>query len=199
MTISTEHLVEQNLENKNVIVIGCGLGKSQWARDLFEMALASNLPKVLDADALNILAESKKTFDLSNCVITPHVGEAARLLNISAAEIQKNRQFAVTKLYEKFGATAILKGQGSLILGDSKKINQCDYGNSGMAVAGMGDVLSGIIGGLMAQNLSAEKAALYGVNIHAYAGDLVAKKQGEIGMIPSDLFKYFAPIINGKI
>ncbi len=196
MTLPIDSSSEKILANKSVIVIGCGLGKSEWARELFEMAMASNLPKVIDADALNILSESKKTFDLSNSVITPHVGEAARLLAISTDEIQKDREAAIKKLYQKFGATSILKGAGTLVLSNTKTIYKCPYGNSGMATAGMGDVLSGLIGGLIAQHLNNAEAAIYGVNIHAFAGDLVAKKQGEIGMMPNDLFKYIPRIIN---
>ena len=186
-------------KNKNVIVIGCGLGRSAWANELFMEVLNSIRPKILDADALNILSESKKSFDLSNTIITPHVGEAARLLALSTDEIQQDRELSVKKLYDKFGAITVLKGYGTLILGHNQKITKCEHGNAGMATAGMGDVLAGIIGGLVAQNLDLEAAAIAGVNIHALAGDLVAKKQGEIGMIPSDLFEYLPQIINNKI
>ncbi|MBP7710504.1 MAG: NAD(P)H-hydrate dehydratase [Rickettsiales bacterium] len=196
MTITCENSAAEILKNKSVIVIGCGLGKSIWAHDLFEMAMASNLPKIIDADALNILSESKKTFDLANSIITPHVGEAARLLGISTAAIQKDREGAIKKLRKKFGATCVLKGQGTLVLGKTKEIHQCSHGNAGMATAGMGDVLSGIIGGLVAQHLSNCAAATYGVDLHAFAGDLVAKKQGEIGMMPTDLFALIPQIIN---
>ncbi len=198
MTVSWQAPKEKILENKSVIIVGCGLGKSEWGQKLFKMAMACNLPKIIDADALNILSASKKIYDLSNCIITPHVGEAARLLKISTEEIQQNRQLSVKKLYEKFSATTVLKGEGTLVLGKSKELHQCDYGNAGMATAGMGDVLSGIIGGLVAQHLDNEKAAIHSVNIHAFAGDLVAKKQGEIGMMPTDLFKYIPLIISGK-
>jgi NAD(P)H-hydrate epimerase len=199
MTVLFNSSAEKILAGKTVIVIGCGLGKSQWAQDLFKMAMASNLPKVIDADALNILSESTETFDLHNCVITPHAGEASRLLNISTDEIQKDRLLAVKKLHQKFGAISVLKGSGTLVLGNSQIIHKCPYGNAGMAVAGMGDVLSGLIGGLIAQHMEKEKSAIYGVDIHAFAGDLVAKNQGEIGMIPSDLFEYIPKIINKKI
>ena len=162
------------------------------------MAMKSSLPKIIDADALNILSEDQKNFDLSNSIITPHVGEAARLLNILPSEVQKDRQLSIKKLHEKFGATVILKGKGTLIY-SGDMIEKCSYGNSGMSIAGMGDVLSGIVGGLVAQHLDNEKAAIYAVNIHAFAADLVAEKYGEIGMIPSDLFKYIPKIINNKI
>jgi ADP-dependent NAD(P)H-hydrate dehydratase / NAD(P)H-hydrate epimerase len=196
MTVPTISTEEEILANKTVIVIGCGLGKSKWARELFEMAMASNLPKVMDADALNILSESNNHYDLTNSVITPHVGEAARLLKTSTDEINKDRDIAVKKLYEKYGAVSVLKGNGTLVLGGDG-FYKCPYGNAGMATAGMGDVLSGIVGGLMAQNLSAEMAAVYGVDVHAFAGDLVAKKQGEVGMMPEDLFGVIPLVVNG--
>jgi NAD(P)H-hydrate epimerase len=199
MTLRDNSSTAEILADKSVILIGCGLGKTQWGQKLFTMAMNSNLPKLIDADALNILSMSQKTFNLSNSIITPHIGEAARLLNISINEIQKNHESTVKKLYEKFGAISVLKGKGTLIFGDQKIIHQCPFGNAGMATAGMGDVLSGIIGGLMAQGLDGEKSAIYGVNIHAIAGDLVAKKQGEIGMMPSDLFKFIPQIINNMI
>lgn len=185
------------LENKNVIAIGMGLGKSRWAKDLLKLALASNLPKIIDADALNLISENKKIPDLKNSIITPHVGEAARLLGLSTSEIQKNRQSAVKKLQKKFNCIVILKGKNSLICGKDF-LHECKFGNPGMATAGMGDVLSGLIAGLVAQNLSLKEAAIFGVEIHAKAGDLVAKKQGEIGMIPSDLFSYIPLIINNR-
>lgn len=199
MTLRDNSLAAEILADKTLIVIGCGLGKSQWGQKLFTMAMNSNLPKVIDADALNILSMSQEKFNLSNSIITPHVGEAARLLNISTDEIQKNRESAIKKLYEKFGAISVLKGKGTLIFGDQKIIHQCPFGNAGMATAGMGDVLSGIIGGLMAQGLDSETSAIYGVNIHALAGDLAAKKQGEIGLMPNDLFEYIPQIINNLI
>lgn len=182
-------------DNKTVVAIGMGLGKSAWARELFAKTMRTKLPKIIDADALNLLSESEEKFDLANCIITPHIGEAAHLLATSTSEIQKNREVAIKKLYEKYGAIAVLKGNGSLIY-DGAKIIKCPHGNAGMATAGMGDILSGIISGLLAQKLNASDAAFFGVNIHALAGDLVAKKHGMIGMTPLDLFKFLPQIIN---
>ena len=195
MTISKNYDHKEILENKNVIVIGPGLGKSKWAKDLLKLALASDLPKIIDADALNLISENKKILQLKNSIITPHVGEAARLLAISTSQIQKDRKLSAKKLHEKFSAIVVLKGEGSLICGKNF-LHQCKFGNPGMAVAGMGDVLSGLIAGLIAQNVKLKDAAIFGVEIHALAGDLVAKKQGEVGMIPSDLFFYIPRIIN---
>jgi ADP-dependent NAD(P)H-hydrate dehydratase / NAD(P)H-hydrate epimerase len=194
MSVFLEDGEEKIFSGKTVIVIGCGLGKSEWGRKLFAMAMEKNLPKIIDADALNILSEGGKKFDLSDAIITPHALEAARLLATTTLEIQQNRELAAKKLREKFGAIVILKGKETLVCGN--KIYQCPYGNAGMATAGMGDVLSGIIGGLVAQHLDLEEAAIAGVDIHALAGDEVAKMQGEIGMVPEDLLKYIPFVIN---
>jgi ADP-dependent NAD(P)H-hydrate dehydratase / NAD(P)H-hydrate epimerase len=130
---SNPSLTEKILAGKNVIIIGPGLGKSKWAQDLLTIALASDLPKIIDADALNIISESKKVPNLSNSIITPHAAEAARLLKIPTNDIQKNRPLSVKKLYEKFGATSVLKGKNTLVLGKAGKLYKCLCGNSGMA------------------------------------------------------------------
>ncbi len=195
MTTKYDGDLAKNLNGKTVIVIGCGLGQSDWAKGLVTQALASNLAKIIDADALNIISESAQKFDLSNAIITPHVGEAARLLATSPSQIQQDRQTAAKNLHKKFNAVTVLKGSSSLVVG--KEIYQCNHGNAGMATAGMGDVLSGIIGGLVAQNLNLEQAAKLGVTIHAQAGDLVAKSQGQIGMMPQDLFSYLPRLVSG--
>jgi len=183
---------------KSVIVIGPGLGKSAWAKKLLKAALACDLPKIIDADALNLISENKKITLLKNSIITPHVGEAARLLGCIVSQIQKDRNLSAKKLHEKFSAITILKGKNSLICGKNF-LHECKFGNPGMAVAGMGDVLSGIIGALVAQNLNLKDAAIFGVELHAKAGDFINKKQGEIGMMPQDLFCALPKIINSKI
>jgi hydroxyethylthiazole kinase-like uncharacterized protein yjeF len=197
--VADGELNEEIFTGKTVIVIGCGLGRSNWGRKLFALVMNSDLPKVIDADALNILSEIDSTHKLQNCVITPHAGEAGRLLKISSQKIQQDRQSAIKELGKKFASVAILKGHETLVLSKNGKIYQCPYGNPGMATAGMGDILSGIIGGLIAQGLNIEEAAIEAVNIHAQAGDLVAKEQGQIGMVPGDLIKYLPRIINDKI
>jgi NAD(P)H-hydrate epimerase len=202
MSVNSELVSEKKWEEifagKTVIAIGPGLGKSEWARELFLAAMKKNLPKLIDADALNLLSESEKKFDLKNSVITPHPGEAARLLAVSVDEIQNNRELAAQKLYEKYGAITVLKGHETLVCGDGKILHKSKSGNPGMATAGMGDILSGIIAGLMAQGLEAKDAAISGVEIHGTAGDLIAKKQGQIGMIATDLLPLIPLIINGQ-
>jgi hydroxyethylthiazole kinase-like uncharacterized protein yjeF len=135
---------------------------------------------------------------LHNAVLTPHAGEAGRLLGISSKEIQNNREISIQQLQEKYQTTIVLKGSGSLILGGDKKLFKCEFGNPGMATAGMGDVLTGIIAGLVAQKIPFNQAILLGVEIHARAGDLAKKQQGEIGMLPTDLIDCIQKIINDK-
>lgn len=186
------------IKGKTVIAIGCGLGKSAWSKKMFGFFMKTNLPKIIDADALNLLSVSKNKYDLQNAILTPHPGEAARLLGCNVEWIQKNRQSAIKKLQEKYQATIVLKGSGSLILGEDQKLYQCQFGNAGMAVAGMGDVLTGIVSGLVAQKISLNQTAILGVNIHALAGDLAKDQQGEIGMLPTDLIDCIRTIINTK-
>ena len=161
---------------------------------LFEAVLASKSPMIVDADALNILASRPEARD--NWILTPHPGEAARLLKTKNQTIQSNRLSAVNKLLEKFGGVCVLKGAGTLIATSGEMIRVCNAGNPGMASGGMGDVLSGIIGGLVAQGLSLFDAANLGVLVHATAGDLVAAKQGERGMLALDLLPVVRKILN---
>ncbi len=188
--------LQKIIRGKTIIAIGCGLGQSAWSNKMFKFFMQSNLPKVIDADALNLLSKSKQKYDLQNAILTPHAGEAGRLLGITAQEVQNDRIDAIQKLHKKYQATIILKGSNSLILSNDKKLYQCKFGNAGMAVAGMGDALTGIIAGLLAQNISLNKAAILAVNIHAIAGDLVKAKQGEIGILPTDLIDYITSVIN---
>ena len=195
MTIDENNLSEEILENKNALAIGPGLGQSSWSKKLFNLAIKSKLPKIIDADALNLIAKTQRKFDLTNSIITPHIGEAARLLRTTTSKINQDREKAVTELHKKYGAICILKGANSLVFG-SNEIYKCKFGNPGMATAGMGDVLSGIIVGLIAQNLSLSAAAIFAVNIHALAGDKIAKEIGEVGILPNDLIANLPRIIN---
>ena len=195
MTVFEEKNPEKIFANKTVIAIGMGLGKSGWSKNFLKASLQCNLPKIIDADALNLISESKKNLNLENCIITPHAAEAARLLGFSIDKILEDRKAAAQKLYEKFGAITVLKGKDSLICGKNF-LHICKFGNAGMATAGMGDALSGIIAGLVAQKLNLKDAAVFGVELHAKAGDLVVKKQGEIGMMPQDVIAALPLIIN---
>lgn len=190
----------------SVLVVGPGLGRSPWSEQMLQQALLSGLPVVLDADALNILSEGRLvTTESTHWVITPHPGEAARLLGMTTAEVQADRFKAVKLLQQKFNCPALLKGAGSLVcsateVGDIPEvtIGLCDAGNPGMAVGGMGDVLSGIVGALLAQGLSSDIALSLGVCLHAEAGDM-ASSRGECGVLATDLFEPLFELINTSV
>lgn len=178
------------LGQASVLVLGPGLGRDAWAERMLQLALQADLPQVLDADALNLIAAGSSSLCLGErSVITPHPAEAARLLGCTTAEIQADRLAAAQRLAERFGCAAVLKGVGSLVAGPGTQRlpGLCMYGNAGMASAGMGDVLSGVVGALLAQQLDAGAAARYAVLLHALAGDRVARQQGQLGMLASDL------------
>lgn len=178
------------------IGIGPGLGQSKWAQDLLVVAMESGLPLVVDADALNLLAESNQSYD--NWILTPHPGEAGRLLGKSSSEIQCDRFSSVKEISEHFGGIAVLKGLGTLIKSKDGLPSVCPYGNPGMASGGMGDVLTGVIVGLIAQGLSNQEASELGVVIHSKAADEAAKVVGERGMLASDLMSGIRRLVNPK-
>ena len=176
------------------LVVGPGLGHDNWAKKLFNAAFDTDLPLVLDADGLNLLAENPVRRD--NWVLTPHPGEASRLLGCSITQIEQDRFAAISELQLIFGGVVVLKGAGTLIC-DGKRTYIANVGNPGMASGGMGDVLSGIIGGLLAQGLDLLQATMLAVCIHGTAGDLAAKKD-ERGLLASDLFPYIRKLVNPK-
>ncbi|WP_158527250.1 NAD(P)H-hydrate dehydratase [Pelagibaculum spongiae] len=186
------------LNKANALVIGPGMGQSSQAQQLVSALIDNDLPKVIDADALNLLASQAALTDKlqknAPLVITPHPGEAARLLNISTIEVQSDRLSAVKLLQQKFGGVAVLKGAGSLIY-DGQQLWCCPFGNPGMAVAGMGDLLAGIIGSFLAQGHSALNSACLGVLIHAQAGDIAADA-GQIGLQAVDLLPSLRGLVN---
>lgn len=189
--------LEPWLDKPSALVVGPGLGRSAWSEQLLQKAVAAGLPMVLDADALNILADGRvvKTTD-HKWVLTPHVGEAARLLNTTVAEIEVDRYSAVQKIQEKYNAVVLLKGPGTLIASANQITKLCPYGNPGMATAGMGDLLSGIIGGLIAQGLSLQDAAELGCCLHSAAADKLVDDVGYQGIVATDLLPYLQKLLN---
>ena len=183
------------IDSVDVIAIGPGLGMDQWAMGLYEAVLESNKPLILDADALNILAKNPQHRE--DWVLTPHPGEAARLLVCSNAEIQSDRLKSLKSLYDGFGGVVLLKGQNTLVGHKEKIPHIISAGNPGMSTAGMGDLLTGIISGLYAQfrdqdlHLLTSVAAL----IHSTAGDRAAES-GERGIIATDLFVELKDLLN---
>lgn len=157
------------LEKVSVLVVGPGLGRRAWGRSLLSAAANAKLPQVWDADALNLLSEACVSLP-NGCIITPHPGEAARLLGMSTAEVQADRPAAVHALSKKYTAVVVLKGAGSLIASPDGRLALCHQGHPAMATAGLGDVLAGLVGALLAQGMDAYDAACLGVWLHANAG-----------------------------
>jgi NAD(P)H-hydrate epimerase len=181
------------LETADVVAFGPGLGQSDWAKSLYALLEDSDKPAVWDADALNALSNVPKRAE--NRVITPHPGEAGTLLQCGAAKVQSDRPAAVSALVEKFGGVAVLKGAGTLISDGGGLPAICTAGNPGMAAAGMGDILAGVIAAFLAQGLSLSEAATVGVEVHARAGDIAALG-GERGMLASDVLSALRGVVN---
>jgi NAD(P)H-hydrate epimerase len=183
------------LERASVLAVGPGLGQAAWGHALWLTALDANKPLVLDADGLNLLARETRRFS-APAVLTPHPGEAARLLGVSTAEVEHDRFAAVRELSRRYGAVVILKGSGSLIAEPDGRLDVCPWGNPGMASGGMGDLLTGIVAALLAQGCSTWQAACLGAGLHARAGDRAAQ-QGERGLLASDLLAPLRALGNG--
>ncbi|PKF50129.1 NAD(P)H-hydrate dehydratase [Enterovibrio nigricans] len=184
-------VLEHILAWADVIAVGPGLGLSNWSRHLFDGALAMNVPMVLDADALNLLAQYPCRY--GNWVLTPHPGEAAKLLSKSVREIERDRFSAVKELHNVYGGVVVLKGAGTIVY-DGVTLSIVNAGNPGMASGGMGDVLTGCIAALIAQTKDIRRSALYGTFLHSYTADIIAQ-QGERGLLASDLL----PLLGKKI
>ena len=180
------------IERASVVALGPGLGKDAWSKAVWRAALDAGLPLVVDADALNLLAASPKR--KNDWILTPHPGEAGRLLKCSTRTVQDDRFEAAAKLVKRYGGVCVLKGAGTLVRSGGVTW-LCDRGNPGMASGGSGDVLTGVIAALRAQGLSPEDAARAGTWIHASAGDDAAGA-GEAGLIASDLFPYIRRRMN---
>jgi NAD(P)H-hydrate epimerase len=176
-----------------VVVIGPGFGRSGWAKSLLACVLETKLPLVVDADALNLLAAEGSRRD--NWILTPHPGEAGRLLQQTTAAVQADRFAAARAIQERYAGSVVLKGAGSIVCSDGGPPAVCAAGNPGMATAGMGDVLSGVIGGLLAQGMPLADAALAGVCLHARAGDRAALA-GERGLLARDVIAELRPLLN---
>jgi len=183
------------LARARVVAVGPGLQRGNWGGKLFAAALAARRPLVLDADALYWLAQEPARHD--DWILTPHPGEAARLLGTTGEAVQAERFAAARAIADKFGGVCALKGAGTIVCAaHDDRFDVCDAGNPGMASAGMGDVLTGIISALRAQGLDARAAARLGVWLHARAGDEAAEQGGEIGLVASDLFAPLRALVN---
>ena len=192
--VSHAHDLAPLLARASVIAVGPGLGQGDWGKELFGAALACGLPLVVDADALNLLARAPLRRD--DWVLTPHPGEAGRLLQLTSAQIQADRFAAAAALRARFGGVVVLKGAGTLIQNGDAPPLVCAQGNPGMATGGMGDVLTGVIAGLLAQGLEPREAAETAARLHAMAGDRAAMEGGERGLLASDLTPYLRMGVN---
>lgn len=182
------------LARASVVAIGPGLGQSAWARALFGRVLDGALPIVVDADALNLLAIDPVR--RADWVLTPHPGEAARLLGTTTRALQADRFAAAHALAAKFGGSVILKGAGSLVARQGARTGVVMGGNPGMGSGGMGDVLTGVVAGLIAQGLDPHAAATLGACLHAAAGDAAAHAGGERGLLAGDLIDRLRGLVN---
>ncbi len=198
--LTSMHQLDEWLKWCDVVVLGPGLGQEGWGQQLWQKVMLAECAKVIDADALNLMA-TKPAFmqqlseAASNWVLTPHPGEAARLLGCSVDEVEQDRPAAVRAIQQKFGGSVLLKGAGTLIFnGELLSVN--NSGNPGMASGGMGDVLAGLIGALRAQGLSGYDAACLGTQVHGLAADQLAKKFGERGLLAADLIRPIRVLLN---
>jgi NAD(P)H-hydrate epimerase len=184
------------LQRADVVAIGPGMGQGEWGRMLLDATLAAGKPLLLDADALNLLAASPRTL-ATDTVLTPHPGEVARLLGSSSAQVQADRHAVARALAERHGCVVVLKGAGTIVAAPQRTPCVVAAGNPGMAVGGMGDLLSGVIAALRAQGMDAFDAAACGALLHAAAGD-AAVAEGARGMLPTDLLPWLRRCANPR-
>jgi NAD(P)H-hydrate epimerase len=194
-------LIRQELSNYDVLLLGCGLGQSQSVTGFIKSVILGKkiaLPRlVLDADALNTLAKIPRWWQrlADNAILTPHPGEMSRLAGISVEEVQSDRVGIAAKLAVKWQKTVVLKGAYTVIADPDGSPRISPVANPGLASAGTGDVLSGVIAGLVAQGLSLADAAACGVYLHGEAGEMVREKLGDAGMIATDLLPELPVVI----
>lgn len=182
------------LRQASAVALGPGLGQSRWSHEVFSQVMKADILKVIDADGLNLLASYPVRSP--KLLLTPHPGEAARLLQTTTDKIESDRFAATTKLRKKYGAQVLLKGAGSLLVTDRGKC-LIDRGSPAMASGGMGDLLTGLVTALLAQRMAPAQALIAGALWHAIAGEQ-AGKEGERGTLASDLLPYLRRLVNGQ-
>lgn len=186
---NTDFLLEM-CEKSSAVVIGCGLSVCDDTKNLVQSVITNcEKPLVIDADALNCICNKPEILKnlKAPAIITPHPGEMARLLHSTPKMVNSNRENTAIDFAKKFGVVTVLKGAGTIIASPDGKVYINHTGNSGMATGGSGDVLSGIIGSLLAQGAAPINAAAAGVFLHGTIGDLAAEKLGKISMLPTDM------------
>jgi ADP-dependent NAD(P)H-hydrate dehydratase / NAD(P)H-hydrate epimerase len=193
--IDDPHAIPRLLQRANVVAIGTGLGQQAWGGALWNLGATSGKALVIDADALNLLAAQPCALP-PDAILTPHPGEAGRLLGIETGAVQSDRFAAARQLAERYGCVIVLKGAGTIVAAPDCVPRVIAAGNPGMAVGGMGDLLTGVIAALRAQRMDAFPAACCGALLHAVAGDAAARNGGERGLLPSDLLPHLRALSN---
>ncbi len=194
LSLTDASVLPAAIERADVVAIGPGLGRGEWASRMLEAVLRCDKPLVVDADALNLIAEQGPR-RRDNWILTPHPGEAARLLGMRASEIQRDRLVALERLVERYGGVVVLKGAGTLVGSQNRIPGLCERGNPGMASAGMGDVLTGATAGVLSQCGDLWLAARVAVLVHAMSGDAVARG-GERGLLAGDVARELRSCVN---
>lgn len=193
----TAKSLEESLEWADVVVVGPGLGEQAWGKQALQKIENFRKPMLWDADALNLLAINPDK--RHNRILTPHPGEAARLLNCGVAEIESDRLLSAQRLVQRYGGVVVLKGAGTVVASENGETGIIDAGNAGMGSGGMGDVLSGIIGAALGQKLALFDAACAGAVAHGAAADLRAARFGTRGMLATDLFSTLLRVVNPDV
>ena len=192
--ISTAYQLKELFLHVDVIALGPGLGQTKWSNQIFEFCLEHGKPDIIDADGLNLLAQSPEK--RQDWILSPHPGEASRLLHCDVKDIQGDRIAAAREIVSLYGGVCVLKGRESLIISDDESW-MCPYGNAALAVAGTGDVLTGMMAGLLAQGMNRHQAAVTSVVLHAKAAEYYTSDNGAIGMLASDLMLPLRRLRNG--
>lgn len=183
------------LAKADVVVCGPGLGQSAWGQQMLQQVLASGKPRVLDADALNLMA-ARAPEPADNHILTPHPGEAARLLGCGIPEIEADRLAAACRIQEVWGGVVLLKGAGTVVASGCGVPSVIAGGNPGMATGGMGDVLSGVIGALLGQINEPERVTVMAAALHLAAADASARRLGYMGLMPADVIEAMPRILS---
>lgn len=188
--------LEPYLERPTAFVVGPGLGQTPWSEQMLQQVIQASKPTVIDADALNILAMGRLRLpvEFQQHILTPHPGEAARMLGCTVNDIEADRLDAVRRLHQAYGGVVVLKGAGTWIT-DGHRYLLANVGNAGLAKGGTGDVLSGVMGALLAQGLKSLDAAQLAVCLHGAAADLTVEETGKIGLQASELIPYVRELL----
>ncbi len=187
-------------ENISSVVFGCGIDINKktikFTKELLAFLKTTNIPTVIDADGLNCLAQLKDIKLNSNFILTPHPKELSRLINVSVEEIENNREHFIKSAQNKYQAIVILKGHRTLITTKTLTIYENRTGNTALAKGGSGDILSGMLGGFLAQKVSTERASILAVYLHGLAGEIYSGKYSEYSLLPEELLEYTAVAIS---